>query len=321
MQDELERRAATAEQFGLARPLDLDPPEHIGDAHVLAITKSSDDRQVIETSLDSSLSLVHLDDMAAGMDMLLQGGIDGAIVGAQGNDDDSLVLCADIRSNARLFNLPLVLIADSRGFFDPIRPYLSGANAVVHRPVDAHGLKAYVTSLIKQNRYRTKMRAVYREFEDDIITDSLTRLYSFGFLHAHLARQLEDAQRWEKNLSLGFFNVKNMKRLNEEFGYVAGDRLLRQMGALVGTLVRGEDVAARYSGEKFCVVQPETAEDVAKFALQRIVGVIGNTDFALPNVDTPVRARLAVGSASIRPGDTAASLIARARDRCLEALR
>ena len=131
---------------------------------------------------------------------------------------------------------------------------------------------------------------------------------------------MKKAQRWEKNLSLGFFNVKNMKQVNEEFGYVAGDRLLRQMGALVGTLVRGEDVAARYSGEKFCVVQPETAEEVADFALQRIVGVIGNTDFALPNVETPVRARLAVGSASVRPGDTAGSLIARARDRCLEAV-
>ena len=175
MRDELERRAVTAEQFGLARPRDLDPPEHVGDAHVLAITRSPDDRQMIETSLDSSLSLVHLDDMAAGMDMLRDSNIDGAIIGAQGNDDASLLLCADIRSNAKLFNLPLVLIADSRGFVDPARPYLSGANTVVHRPVDANELRTCVTNLIKQDRYRTEMRAFYKEFEDDIIADSLTK--------------------------------------------------------------------------------------------------------------------------------------------------
>ena len=59
---------------------------------------------------------------------------------------------------------------------------------------------------------------------------------------------------------------------------------------------------------------------MAEFALQRIVDVIGNTDFALADVETPVSARLAVVSALIRPGDTAASLIARARDRSLEPL-
>ena len=65
------------------------------------------------------------------MDVLRESDIHGVIVGAEGDDDNSLVPYAYIRSNAKLFNLPLVLIADPRGVVDPVRPYLRGANAVV----------------------------------------------------------------------------------------------------------------------------------------------------------------------------------------------
>jgi len=64
------------------------------------------------------------------MDVLRESDVDGVIVGAQDDDDNSLAPCADIRSSAKLFNLPLVLIFDPRGVVNPVRPYLSGANSV-----------------------------------------------------------------------------------------------------------------------------------------------------------------------------------------------
>ena len=73
--------------------------------------------------------------------------------------------------------------------------------------------------------------------------------------------------------------------------------------------------AARYGGKTFCVVLPETPEDIAVVALNRIAGVIDHTEFALPDSSEPVMVRLKVGRAGLEPGDAPTTLIARARAR------
>jgi two-component system cell cycle response regulator len=105
--------------------------------------------------------------------------------------------------------------------------------------------------------------------------------------------------------------------VNNQIGYVAGDRLLRQIGTLIGNLVRGEDVIGRYSGDQFCVLLPETSLLESDPALHRIAGVISNTEFAVLGVDEPLHVAMKAGIASHELGDTSQTLIARARDNAL----
>ncbi len=322
MQTELRQRAATVADFGVDWPIDIAPPGELAAARILVVAASASDQDAIAGAFKEPVSVVLAENAFDAMARLLEKDIDAAIISMASNGSgDSLTLCTDIRSNPSLFNLPVIVITDAAESSAPSRPLARGASDVVVRPFQSAVLSARVGGLIRQNRYRYAMHQTYRKSHLDLTTDSLTGLHSFGFLHAHLARQMDYALRYDKHLALGFLDVRRMRVVNDEFGFVVGDRLLRQLGLLVANLIRGEDLAARFGGEKFCVVQPETTPDDAEFALNRIVGVVNNTEFAIPTVGQPIVVRMSVGGASIAPGDTPAALIGRARKACLFAVR
>ncbi|MBM3516616.1 MAG: diguanylate cyclase [Alphaproteobacteria bacterium] len=146
-----------------------------------------------------------------------------------------------------------------------------------------------------------------------MMVDSLTGLHTYGFLHAHLERLISDAEQWDRQLSVAFFDVKDMSSINARSGYIAGDRLLRQIGSAIGRPIRSEDLSARYGGDQFCIVLPETEVKYAAIVMQRTIGVITNTEFATDDQDEPVRVVLRSGSTAFRKGDTAQSLMVRVR--------
>ena len=86
------------------------------------------------------------------------------------------------------------------------------------------------------------------------------------------------------------------------------------MGDIVTGLVRAEDVPGRYHGRSLCVIMPETPKWEGQVALNRIGGVIANTEFSVLDVQEPVSVGFRNGSAELRDGDTSESLIQRARE-------
>ena len=235
------------------------------------------------------------------------------VLAAHGSAADEFDICEDLRHNSRLYELPVILIADSEALSTLEANRIDLVDDVVCRPFREADISGRVASLVRQRRYRRKMHAVYADTHHPLTSDALTGLFNHGFLHAHLARQIEDAGRWNKTLSVGFFDIDNMAAINAEFGYVAGDRLLHQVGGIIARLLRGEDFAARFRGDKFVVALPETAAEVAELVVQRIVGVVGNTEFAVADGYGVVRAALKSAVVALAPGDTAESIIARAR--------
>ena len=316
MQSELERRLATTVEFGGVVPKPVQPPRRIRGAEVLAVACTGDERKLVDAALGRSVKVIHRRSYGAALKQIVSGEPDAVIVALEGNDEEGLEFCSETWSNSRFFNTPLILITEARDHSDPVTPYLTGANDVVPPSVNVKDLRTRITVLIKQRRYRENMRELYAQLGDDITADRLTGLYTHGFLHAHLARQLEDPNRWNKNIAVGYIDVEQMAEFNDVHGHVAGDYLLRELGALIGGLVRGEDLVARVGGEEFCVLEPDTAHDVAEFALERIVGVIGNTQFRLPKIEQTVQVNLTVGHASLEPGDSPEDLIARAQEVC-----
>jgi two-component system cell cycle response regulator len=310
MQTELGRRAETAGKYGIEMPHEVDEPNEVSDAKVLLLGGGSD---ALAAALAGTAHTSACESPFEAVDRLNAGGFDAVVAEVQPGDDSMLEFCADVRSNARLHNTPILLVAEPERFAEPAEPFRAGASDVIYRPLGDDDLRTRTRALVRQQRYRQAMQKTYREALHIATSDSLTGLYSHGFLHEHLRGQVDDAVARNKHLSIGFFDVAGMAALNAEHGYAAGDQLLRQIGRLIGFLVRGEDLAARYEGEEFCVVLPETSESEAVFALHRIAGVINYTEFALPGTDQPVGIKLEVGSATLEPGDTPETLISRAR--------
>jgi two-component system cell cycle response regulator len=280
--------------------------------HILAVGDFGGDRQLLGNLFGDDKRLVFSSDPNMAIEELVGGHYEAAIVAVNGAADRWLTMCADIRDNPRLYNLPILLVADSGSFSDPTAPFKQGASDVLHRPIDADNLRARLSLLIKQQRYRGRMQKVYSRALHIETSDSLTGLYSYGFLHDYLAELIDSASREKCPVAVGMFDVKGMADINKRYGYAAGDKLLRQTGGLIGRLVRGEDLTARYGGQTFCVIMPETAYGDAIMVMRRIVNIVAMTEIGVTSDKAPVSVHLKLGCVMLEPGDNAESLLARA---------
>jgi diguanylate cyclase (GGDEF)-like protein len=95
------------------------------------------------------------------------------------------------------------------------------------------------------------------------IRDPLTGLFNRRFLEESLERECRRSIRANRPLSVMMLDIDHFKRFNDTFGHDAGDAVLREVGAVLRSFFRGEDVACRYGGEEFALVLADTSADGA----------------------------------------------------------
>jgi two-component system cell cycle response regulator len=100
-----------------------------------------------------------------------------------------------------------------------------------------------------------------------VIRDGLTNLYNRRKFHQELEREVARARRYGRSLSLVLFDIDHFKRVNDTFGHMGGDVVLRNVAHAADSVVRQEQVLARVGGEEFAVISPETTlEGACQFA-------------------------------------------------------
>lgn len=311
MQSELSRREAIEQRYGLTPDTPWDTPIDSDNMHVLAVGNFNEDKQIFDDMLGSQKTISFSTDPNKAIEELVDGHYEATVIAVNGAADQWLTMCADIRDNPRLYNLPILLVADKDSFTDPTAPFEHGASDLLLRPVNAANLRARLAMLIKQQRYRGRMLEAYQRSQHIETSDSLTGLYSYGFLHDYLADLIDGVGRSESQVAVGVFDVKDMSGINKQHGYAAGDILLRQTGGLIGRLVRGEDLTARYGGQSFCIVMPETAYVDAIMVMRRIANIVSMTELGVSTDQEPVTVRLKLGCALLEAGDSAESFLER----------
>jgi len=102
------------------------------------------------------------------------------------------------------------------------------------------------------------------------ITDEITPLYNFRYLHQALDRELKLVNRYGSTLSLVFVDLDRFKPINDQYGHLRGSRTLREVGFLIRAAVRETDIPARYGGDEFVVVLPQTEGPSASVLAEKL---------------------------------------------------
>ncbi len=142
-------------------------------------------------------------------------------------------------------------------------------------------------------------------------TDGLTGLINRRQFNHQLDAEIARARRYKKPLSLALFDIDDFKKINDFYGHPTGDRILKELGALMTVNVRESDIPARYGGEEFALILPETGQIDAHDLLERLRAMVERTVFCLP--DNPMTITISVGVAQLDgDGAKAFELIERA---------
>ncbi|HEY8428495.1 MAG TPA: diguanylate cyclase, partial [Sandaracinaceae bacterium] len=90
------------------------------------------------------------------------------------------------------------------------------------------------------------------------IIDGLTQIHNKRYLMEMLEREIPRARRHSRPLSVVMFDIDHFKGINDTYGHLAGDYVLKEVATLVKNRLRPDDIVGRYGGEEFCALLPET---------------------------------------------------------------
>lgn len=152
------------------------------------------------------------------------------------------------------------------------------------------------------------------------IVDGLTQIHNKRYFQEALDRELLRARRHERELAVVMFDIDFFKRINDQFGHLAGDHVLRELARVVQSRIRRDEVFARYGGEEFVIVLPETPLEGAASLAENLRSRVEAHAFVFQG--ERIQVTISMGCAVLLETDkTAVELVQRADEKLYEAKR
>lgn len=315
--DELRARASGSQSLGLPDPLSIAAAEDGLDGRVILI----EDRRNAAERMASALQQHHRvsiePDGEKGVDAAIVEGCDVIILSLGLENADPLRLIAQLRSSDRNRNLPVLVIADQ--FDDPrvIRALDMGVNDYLLRPVDRNELIARVSTQIRKKRYQERLRENLQASMELAITDPLTRLHNRRYFHSQLASMVSENNARNATLSLLMIDLDHFKQINDLNGHDAGDDVLRECAERLRAVVRNIDVVARFGGEEFVIVMPDTESFAARSVAERLRAAIETAPFEVGEGRRAIRVTASIGVATASGANVVGEALFKQADEAL----
>lgn len=136
--------------------------------------------------------------------------------------------------------------------------------------------------------------AYHEEIYRMTIIDGLTQAYNRRYFFESLDREITRARRYHRPLALVMLDIDHFSRINNTFGHLAGDFVLRELSSLVRSRIRRGELFARYGGEEFAIILPETHLQGAARLAESIRHLIASHYFMFERQQLSVTASLGV---------------------------
>jgi diguanylate cyclase (GGDEF)-like protein len=146
----------------------------------------------------------------------------------------------------------------------------------------------------------------FRELHELAVRDPLSGLHNRRYFHDTLAHEIKRAHRYDRRLSLIFFDLDNFKAINEEIGHLGGDSVLAEVAQRLRSVARGADIPCRVGGDEFAVILPESSlEDTERFFQRLQLAIQGQP------IGRVAHLHVSAGMAELGGDDDATSLFRR----------
>jgi diguanylate cyclase (GGDEF)-like protein len=247
----------------------------------------SDPRRAVKRVKELTPDLVILD--------IVMPGIDGLAVKAKLGEDPSTAA------------IPVIFLTAKDATDDKVRGLAAGADDYISKPFNSKELLARIRAALKK-----------REFYEEIsMADGLTGLHNVHFFKKQFSLFFNISKRYKKIFSLAIIDIDNFKSINDTYGHAAGDFVLQKFSSIAKETLRKSDIIARYGGDEFAVIMPETGEKQALFGIERLKKNIAKKAFILPNLKKKINVSISAGIACYEENFTAESQVFELADKRL----
>lgn len=136
-----------------------------------------------------------------------------------------------------------------------------------------------ISTMANQIALALKNATEHKRIQELAVTDELTGLYNRRAFHNALDKEIRRSIRYRKALSLIMLDIDGFKEINDNFGHQVGDDVLRSLAVCLQGSIRETDFLARYGGDEFAVILPETKAEEATVLAERLKNTVKNYSF------------------------------------------
>jgi diguanylate cyclase (GGDEF)-like protein len=219
---------------------------------------------------EAGMSVVEARSGAEALDFLATDRPDLVVLGRTLPDMDGLDLLPRLKSDQLDF-IPVLVASHRSETAERVRGLQLGADDYIPRPCDPAEFLARAKALLRTKQAHDRIRKLQVTLEQMVVSDPLTGLHNRRYLMDRLLQEMQRSDRHGEPLALAMIDLDAFKPINDQFGHVLGDKVLRAVGSAVSKSVRVSDIAARYGGDEFAVILPQTPAEGAMRVCERLL--------------------------------------------------
>lgn len=239
------------------------------------VLEASDGQQCIERAIKENPDIVLMDVMMPQM--------------------DGIKACNILKNMVSTKFLPIIFLTVKSEVESKLEGFECGGDDYLPKPFDPSELCARINAILNRTKAMKsrlenietlyqKLSSTNEELRKQAIFDELTQLYNYRYFVKRMEEELNRCIRYSRYFSLILFDIDGFSRINAHYGHNFGDRILKEIGFIMMNMLRGIDIAARFGGEEFIALLPETNIEGSKIVAERIQSKIARLDIEENNM-------------------------------------
>jgi two-component system cell cycle response regulator len=209
-------------------------------------------------------------------------------------------VCRRLRAAPRDHYQYVLLLTAKHTTADIVEGLEAGADDYLTKPFNVQEFFARIHVGERMIKLHDSLLAAQQALRSQATHDPLTGIWNRGALFDLLRAELERAQRKPTSLSLFLIDLDHFKRVNDDFGHLAGDAILREVTQRLSAAVRVYDVVGRYGGEEFIVAASGLEADRAYQFAERLRLAVSTSPIRTPQAEVTVT--ISIGVVTTNPG-------------------